>query len=223
VIVNTNSETSDNIITATNSQTKIEPINLHATEQVQRNIETALKVVDLYYDRRKNYYRNQGISTQKIVTIGFMAQAVAAIVLQQPDNARTRPTTVADKNYVSLFSVKYPLEMYQKCALIIKRVDAFLEELNLPRGEQLNLLFYVAMYAVCLALKSIKPKRTTIASMDIALLTDDLLKDSHEKVLFHYKNLGGDDKVAKGTQLLAELRSELVTQFGGTKKKVKVA
>jgi len=106
VIVNTDPETSDNIITATNSQTKIEPINLHATEQIQRNIETALKMVDLYYDRRKNYYRNKGISTQKIVTIGVMAQAVAAIVLQQPDNARARPTTVADKSYNALFSEK---------------------------------------------------------------------------------------------------------------------
>ncbi len=222
VIVNTNSETSDNIITATNSQTKIEPINLHATEQIQRNIETALKVVDLYYDRRKNYYRNQGISTQKIVTIGFLAQAVAAIVLQQPDNARARPTTVADKNYASLFADKYPLEMYQKCALIIKRVDAYLEGLYLERGEKLNLLFYVAMYAVCVALKSIKPKRTKIASLDMKTLTDDVLNDAYGRVLFHYKNLGGDDKVAKGAQLVGALKSNLVTQLGGQKKKVKV-
>jgi hypothetical protein len=45
---------SDKIITATNSQTKIEAINLHATEQIQRHIEMALKAHDLYYDRRKN-------------------------------------------------------------------------------------------------------------------------------------------------------------------------
>jgi hypothetical protein len=62
VIENIDAETSDRIINATNSQTKIEPINLHATEQIHRNIETALKTVGLFYDRRKNFYRNKGES-----------------------------------------------------------------------------------------------------------------------------------------------------------------
>jgi hypothetical protein len=47
VIENTDPETSDRIINATNSQTKIEPINLHATEQIHRNIEAALKTAGL--------------------------------------------------------------------------------------------------------------------------------------------------------------------------------
>ena len=70
IVIDAESATSDKIITATNSQTKIEAINLHATEQIQRHIEMALKAHDLYYDRRKNYYRNQGISIQKIVKFG---------------------------------------------------------------------------------------------------------------------------------------------------------
>ncbi len=54
IIVNTKDDTSDRIISATNSQTKIDSISLHATEQIQRNIETALKVAGYFYDRRKN-------------------------------------------------------------------------------------------------------------------------------------------------------------------------
>jgi AIPR protein len=54
IVIDAESATSDKIITATNSQTKIEAINLHATEQIQRHIEMALKAHDLYYDRRKN-------------------------------------------------------------------------------------------------------------------------------------------------------------------------
>jgi AIPR protein len=219
VVVDSSSETSDQIITATNSQTKIEPINLHATEQIQRQIEKALSPHDLYYDRRKNYYRNKGVPLHKIVTIGAMAQAVAAIVLQQPDNARARPTTVAEKNYVALFSDKSPLEMYPKCALVMKRVEAYLYSLALSRAERLNLLFYIAMFAVSGALRSIKPQRQSIADMDVNLLTDKLLKESYEVVSGEYRALGGDDKVAKGPDLVKALKVKLVVEFGGQRKR----
>lgn len=219
IVVDAESATSDKIITATNSQTKIEAINLHATEQIQRRIEMALRTHDLYYDRRKNYYRNQGIPIQKIVTIGSMAQAVAAIVLQQPDNARARPTTVAEKNYNALFSDKAPLAMYPKCAMVIKRVDSYLDGLNLARSEKLNLLFYVAMHSVSSALKSVKPSRKSIAGLNIDLLTDEVLHDCYGKVLLHYKALGGDDKVAKGPELVQRVKADLVGSFGGLKKK----
>ena len=113
---------------------------------------------------------------------------------------------------------KYPLEMYQKCALVIKRVDSFLEGMNLERGEKLNLLFYVAMYSVCTALKSVKPKRTTIGSLDVTLLTDELLEEVFQVVLSQYKHLGGGDKVAKGPQLAQELKASLIQEFGQKKK-----
>ncbi len=143
VIKTTEEETSDRIIRATNSQTKIESINLHATEEIHRKIETALKTVDLFYDRRKNFYRNKGIAATKIITIGYMAQAVAAIALQQPDHARARPTTVAQKSYKALFSEEYPILLYAKCAQIMKRVDGYLDEKGLPQGAKLNMVFYL--------------------------------------------------------------------------------
>jgi hypothetical protein len=54
-------QSTDIIINATNSQTRIPPIWLHATEPLHRNIESALKVAGMYYDRRKNYHRLRGI------------------------------------------------------------------------------------------------------------------------------------------------------------------
>jgi len=217
VIENTDTETSDRIINATNSQTKIEAINLHATEQIHRNIEAALKTAGLFYDRRKNFYRNKGESATKIITIGYMAQAIAAIVLQQPDNARARPTTVAQKNYTKLFSDTYPLSLYPKCAQIMKRVDAFLDQRSLTQGTKLNLVFYLAMYATCSVLKSVKPQRTRIASLDMSLLTDSLLQDCYDWLLRKFLELGGDDKVAKGPSLTASLKTQIVEQYGKRK------
>jgi AIPR protein len=112
----------DKIIKATNSQTRIPAIWLHATEDIHKSIEQILKSFDLYYDRRKNHYRNKGIPAAKIVTLPYLSQAVASIILQKPDDARARPTTVADRNYKNMFSDRYPIEHYAKCALLLKKV-----------------------------------------------------------------------------------------------------
>jgi hypothetical protein len=214
VIENSDGDVSDRIISATNSQTKIPPINLHATEQIHRQIEMALKTVGLFYDRRKNFYRNKGEPADKIITISYMAQAVAAVVLQAPDHARARPSTVAEKNYDSLFSEAYDFSMYVKCAQIMKRVDSFLDELNTPQGVKLNLIFYLAMHATCAALKSTKPPRATIASLELSLLTDALLKQCHDWLFKKFADLGFNDRAAKGPDLTTVLKQHLVEEYG---------
>ncbi len=218
VIANTVPETSDHIINATNSQTKILAINLHATEQIHRNIEATLKTGDLFYDRRKNFYKNKGTPASKIITIGYMAQALAAIALQQPDNARARPTTVAEKNYEALFSEKHPLASYLRCIQILKRVESFLDAKNLDRGTRLNLIFYLAMYVACAALKSARPTRNRIAKLDTSSLTDDMLNDCYKWLYGKYTALGGDDRAAKGPELIAKLKIRIREQYGRKKK-----
>ena len=214
VIVNNKDETSDRIINATNSQTKIDAINLHATEKVQRTIETALKTAGYFYDRRKNFYRNQGKPAAKIITIPFMAQALTAIVLQQPDHARARPGTVAEKNYKELFSDKSPVNLYPKCIEIVKRGQTFLSaQSGLTRSDKLNLLFYLATYSAAAAAGSVKPSRQAIADLDVATVTEPVMGNGFEWISQTYKELGGDDKAAKGPHLAESLRKHLVASF----------
>src|SRR5690606_13640517 len=42
----------------------------------------------LFYDRRKNHYKNSGKPIRRIVSIPFMAQAVMSCALGDPANAR---------------------------------------------------------------------------------------------------------------------------------------
>jgi hypothetical protein len=218
VIVNSKEDTSDRIINATNSQTKINAINLHATEKVQRTIETALKTEGYFYDRRKNFYRNQGKPVEKIITIPFMAQAVTAIVLQQPDQARARPGTVAQRNYKELFSDKYPINLYPRCIEIVKKAQKFLSgQSGITRADNLNILFYLAMYATAAALKSVKPSRQVIAEMDVSLVNDAVMAKGYQWISQKFKELGGDDKIAKGPQLAGALGKHLIVTFGKKK------
>jgi hypothetical protein len=222
VIENTDPQSVDRIIKATNSQTTIPRVWLHATEEIHRKIESALRSVDLYYDRRKNFYRNQGIAATNIVTIPYLAQALAAIVLQRPDDARARPTTVAERYYKQLFSNEFPIDLYGKCALILKRADAFLDGVDdLESGHRLNILFYLAMYMTCAELKSAKPRRSSIAGLVVASLTDSFITPIYHILKAKYLALGGDDKVAKGTALAEELKVELHEKFVQTRRKRK--
>ena len=60
IVSSENEETRDKIIKATNSQNAIQPATLRATDKIQRDIEEALRSVGLFYDRRKNFYKNEG-------------------------------------------------------------------------------------------------------------------------------------------------------------------
>ncbi|WP_419836099.1 AIPR family protein [Endozoicomonas atrinae] len=68
VIVPEDEETRDRIIRATNSQTPIPKSSLRATDQVHRHIEEYLKPRGLFYDRRKNYYKNEGKKPKDIIS-----------------------------------------------------------------------------------------------------------------------------------------------------------
>jgi hypothetical protein len=158
------------------------------------------------------------VDPQKIVTIPYLSQAMAAIVLQRPDDARARPTTVAERHYKHLFPENGPTEIYAKCAHILKRVDGFLDSQELERGDRLNLSFYLAMYATCVALKSAKPQRPRLATFDLALLTDEFLTKNLVWLRAEYTKLGGDDRTAKGSQLVAVVKDALSARFSAARK-----
>ncbi len=130
VVVPNAAESRDRIIKATNSQTAIPPASLRATDRIHRDIEQYLRSFGLYYDRRKNFYKNEGKPIGRIVSIPQLAQAVMAIVLRQPDNARARPSSLIkrDDEYQRLFSPTYPIEIYLASAQVIKQVETFLAQ-----------------------------------------------------------------------------------------------
>jgi hypothetical protein len=105
IIVTDKSEARDRIIKATNFQNPIPSASLKATEQFQRDLEVYFLQNGWFYDRRKNYYKNLGKPSKKIISIPYLAQAVMAIILREPDNARARPSSLlkTEENYKRVF------------------------------------------------------------------------------------------------------------------------
>jgi hypothetical protein len=119
IVSSDDEEVRDKIIKATNSQNAVQPATLRATDKIQRDIEATLKGLGLFYDRRKNLYKNEGKPADKIVSIPLMSQVLMSILLGRPDDARARPSSLIkdDKTYLELFSFPFTFTQLPACWL----------------------------------------------------------------------------------------------------------
>jgi hypothetical protein len=210
-VIKPESESSrDRIIRATNSQTPIPIASLRATDKIHRDIEDYLQSHGIFYDRRKNYYKNQGKPIRNIVSIPSMAQAVLSCALLDPSNARGRPSSLLkdDNAYLKIFSPGYPIDLYLKCISITRQVESFLKskQVNLVNTEFNNLRFYIAMLVSCKLSKVPRPQPGNVANISISDITDALLGDCLNIARNVYNELGGTDQVAKGKDFSQKLQ-----------------
>lgn len=132
ILVPEDDETRNKVIMATNSQTKVKKTSLRATDPIHLQIEMYMKSQNLFYERRKNFYKNQGKKPEEIVSISFLAQCLMSTILLQPDQARARPSTLLseDKKYNQLFKKNGNLEAYLKAAQLGKKVNSRLTKVR---------------------------------------------------------------------------------------------
>jgi len=222
VIVPPAPESRDRIIKATNSQTPMPVASLRATEKIHRDIEEYLRPFGLFYDRRKNYYKNDGKPIDRIISISQMAQAVMALALQRPDSARGRPSSLLkrDDDYATVFSPQYPVGLYLLCPQVMRTVDAVLRSAaNLDQKDRNNMRFHVGMVATALAARSEAPKPPTVAALHVDSFNEAILADALAIVSARYNELGASDQIAKGPELVARLRTDLSMKLSRSTKR----
>ncbi|MFH9746369.1 AIPR family protein [Streptomyces anulatus] len=149
IISTTDRKTRDQVIRATNRQTAVNEASLRATDEVQRNIEDYFLVNGWYYDRRKNFYKNEGKDPAKIIGIPLLGQALTAMGLCRPDKARGKPSSLLknDDDYLQVFHENVDLSVFLWAARTQRAVDVFLhsEHANATQGERNNLKFHLSM------------------------------------------------------------------------------
>lgn len=158
VIKTLDDTTRDRVIRATNSQTKVPDASLHATEDLHRQIEAHFAARGWYYDRRKNYYKNQGKPSDRIISIPTLGQAVMAIGLGRADDARARPSTLlnSEADYTAVFNPKLNLDIYLWIATVQRRVDSLLlsDSVDADASVRTNTKFLISSYLVTAAVGS---------------------------------------------------------------------
>ncbi|WP_454064124.1 AIPR family protein [Candidatus Nitrospira salsa] len=138
IIVSSDKQTIDKIISATNRQNPVNPALLRATDDIQRRIELYFSNKGYYYDRRKNYYKNQGKPSSKIFSIQGAAQAIHAIINYKPGESRAKPTSLikTEESYNAIFSEDLDFEAYLNCCLISRKVSDFIKNDLLEKPEK---------------------------------------------------------------------------------------
>ncbi|WP_372372898.1 AIPR family protein [Vreelandella venusta] len=212
VIVPESEETRDRIIRATNSQTPIPKSSLRATDQVHRQIEDYLKPRGLYYDRRKNFYKNEGKKPKEIISVPFMSQCLISTLMQKPDFARARPSTLLedDESYEKLFHKNNELNAYYIVSLFGRRIEDNLKVAKKYTATEItDIKFYGLYVASCLMANSLYPGSKKLAELNSNSLTEEIINYAIETTYDIYRALGGTDKIAKGPKLREALMSKL--------------
>lgn len=205
IIVPDNEESRDQIIFATKNQTNIPKATLRVTDPIHLQIEMYFKSRGLFYDRRKNYYKNQGHKPAEIVGVSFLAQCLITIFLKKPDYARARPSTLLndEKTYNELYEKNNDLEVFYRVALLGKKIQKNVRSgSDYSSAEKSDILYYVlyAVIADVLGKRNITP--ADIKNLDMDSVTDTLIEDIRNRVYEIYKQHGGNGRVAKSAKFI---------------------
>lgn len=212
IIVPEDEETRDRIIRATNSQTPIPKSSLRATDYIHRSIEEYFKPRGMYYDRRKNYYKNEGKKPKEIISLPFLSQCLMSTLLQRPDSARARPSTLLenDESYEKLFHENNALETYLRVASWGRDIELRLKDTKkYETAEISDIKFYVLYYLSCIAVGSLYPSSNKINALANTEMSCEEIDAASDTCYDLYRDLGGTDKVAKGSDYLDKIKENL--------------
>lgn len=208
VIVPSSEEARDDIIFATNNQTNIPKSSLRVTDTIHLQIEMYMKSRGLYYDRRKNYYKNQKKKAADIVGVSFLAQCLISVFLRKPDFARARPSTLLtdDETYKKLYESNTDLDVYYKTAVLGKKIQANLSKTTDMTSAERNDVLYYLLYAVSAKIFNKKTiKFSDMKNIDMDSVSEDVINDLKNKIYAKYKELGGNGRVAKSDTFITEI------------------
>ncbi len=208
IIMPESEESRDSIIFATNNQTNIPKSSLRVTDPIHLQIEMYFKSRGLYYDRRKNYYKNQKKKATDIIGVSFLAQCLISLVLRKPDFARARPSTLLtdEDTYKMLYEDNHDLEVFYKAARIGQSVKNNLRlSAELSSAERSDVLFYLIYAVVAKRLGKKKIDFADIKSFDIESLSTEEINEVKTAVYQKYKELGGNGRVAKSASFVDDV------------------
>jgi len=223
VIITDDKETIDNIIASTNSQNPVSATLLRATDNIQRNIELYFFTAGYFYDRRKNYYKNQGKPASRIFSIQFAAQSIRAIADSDPHSARAKPTSLIkdDRTYNEIFNSARNFKGYLNCCLIQKRANDLWLSIEIPdiKRELGNFKLHMAWALPRFALRTNNVTFDQICNISLDLITDDVNNQVIEFIsenITSFLELNQNSNLinmAKSSAFSVHLKSEMDTKF----------
>lgn len=186
VIVSQDETVRDQVIRATNNQSAVEPAALHATDRIQRSIEEILLQHDWFYERRTNFYKNDGRADARILSPLVLATGAVALLLKNPiKSSKLRQKHLrTPEAYNAVYSEHFPLNAWPIVASLIRSAENAITRAYKARrvpqqGQHLaawrGLLAYVAAARVC---GTFSFNHQDLVAIDAESLTDIFMDES---------------------------------------------
>lgn len=124
-VVNTdNLDIQTDIISATNSQNQVKSASLKANDNIQRNIEQHLLKFGIKYERRENFYKRQGHSGNKVISLLKLGQIMHSVINKESVSALNDASTIFDseQKYKSIFNDLSDYDIYKFSCLLYQKV-----------------------------------------------------------------------------------------------------
>lgn len=201
-------ESRDRIIFSTNNQTSIPKSSLRVTDPIHFQLEMYFRSRGLYYDRRKNYYKNEKKKPQAIISVSFLAQCLISIILRKPDFARARPSTLLsdDKTYQNLYDDNNELEAYFKAAKVGRKIQIILKKCTKWNNTEVSdILFYVIYATVASELNKKIINFEDLKELDVDEISDQKIIGIADQIYEKYKELGGNSTIAKDAKFIDKI------------------
>jgi hypothetical protein len=217
------------IIRATNDQNTMPAEAFISMLRIQHQIEEYFEERGLFYDRRKNYYKDLRMPAADIVEVVYLTQAVASIILRKPHDGRGRPRDYFNKKRHQVWGADegdpdkkkepFDLPVYFRCAQILRKVDYYLAELDISESTRKDLRCYMALDVAAHIISNAYCPPNMIASANVDRdITKDLLDSSYKRIRKIYEGRGGNDDAAKNKGMTEDLTELLKNELSASKK-----
>jgi hypothetical protein len=184
VIVTQEEDIRDQVIRATNNQSLVEPAALHATDHIQRDIEDILLRHDWYYERRTNFYKNEGRPDARILSPLILATGSVALLLKNPvQSSRLKQKHLrTDEAYQSVYSTQFPLDAWPKVPELMRiSENGLIRHFSRQKGgkaQYLSALRGPLAYVITVRLiGSFSYSHRQLATINTSIVTDEFIND----------------------------------------------
>lgn len=218
VIVSQDETVRDQVIRATNNQSAVEPAALHATDRIQRSIEEILLRSEWFYERRTNFYKNEGRPDGRIISPIVLATGAVALLLKNPfRSSKLRQKHIrSPEAYNTAYSEHFPINAWPVVAALIRAAENAITRAHRARrvaqGQHLaawrGVLAYVAAVR---AIGTFSYRHLDVVVLDTAILTDAYM-DECWSIVRTAVGVPGSAKVSE--QQLMKITSALQTTWG---------
>lgn len=187
IILSEIDDSRDPIIRATNSQNSVTASQLRSSDPLQSTIERFLKTKGIFYDRKKNYYRNHGKPISKIFSINYLSQAIVSILDKTPSRARSNPTILIkkDEDYKKVFNDSYDIRVFYYSLLIRMHASKYLKDLRKKSNDEviINITKYYELH-VTRVLSSLLVGTSDINESNLISLKEKDIKNVSQNILY---------------------------------------